>query len=139
MRDFRLHRTRGVTGTIPEEFWNMTNLRDLFLYDMNLSGTLSTNVGLVSGLQRLRLENTRLAGTIPSELSHLSSLQRLELQFTQLSGTMPLEICANRDKGPLETLISDCGPVDDPPVECSCCSECCNRETEECAPVQEDA
>jgi len=73
-----------MTGTTPD-FSNCQNLKELLIYENNLTGTIP-NFNLPK-LSTLKLQNNNLTGQIPD--FSLTSLRWLELQFNQLSGTIP--------------------------------------------------
>ncbi|XP_021865966.2 probable LRR receptor-like serine/threonine-protein kinase At1g06840 isoform X1 [Spinacia oleracea] len=68
------------------------HVRELQLLNMNLSGTLTPEVGNFSRLQILDLMWNRLTGTIPKEIGNLSSLILLLLNGNQFSGSIPDEL-----------------------------------------------
>jgi hypothetical protein len=83
--------------------------------------------------------NPLLTGTVPSELGLLTGLERLDIQLTALKGTIPDAICALSGEGysKLLELKADCEAIStgEIPMVCptTCCSRCCNQETEVCA------
>ncbi|KAG7976344.1 hypothetical protein I3843_06G144300, partial [Carya illinoinensis] len=54
-----------ISGTIPDELGNLTNLVSLDLYLNNLSGPIPTKLGDLSKLRFLDLSNNKLTGDIP--------------------------------------------------------------------------
>lgn len=63
------------------------------LHNVDYTGTLPWQVGLLSHLQILDLSNNpNLVGTIPTELGMASSLHTLDLTSCGLSGTLPTEL-----------------------------------------------
>ena len=89
-----------VTGTIPAELGNLTNLEVLAIYGattsddqpIKLTGTIPAELGNLINLQELTLHGHLLTGTIPVELGGLTNLETLNLNFTQLSGAIPTEL-----------------------------------------------
>ena len=82
-----------LTGGIPAELGNLTNLQSLDLYGNQLSGTIPTQLGNLTNLQELVLGyNQQIHGTIPPELGNLANLQYLDLGYNQLTGTIPPEL-----------------------------------------------
>ena len=81
-----------LTGTIPAELGNLSNLTELQLYDNQLTGTIPSELGNLSSLRSLDLGSNQLTGTIPAELGNLSSLSSLYLGGNQLTGTIPAEL-----------------------------------------------
>ena len=83
----------GLTGTIPPELGNLTNLTSLSLGGNNLSGPIPRELGNLTNLTSLDLgDNERLSGPIPSELGELVNLEILWLYLNNLSGTIPPEL-----------------------------------------------
>jgi Leucine-rich repeat (LRR) protein len=81
-----------LSGTIPPELGQLNSLKYLWLQSNQLSGTIPPELGQLSSLQELELISNQLSGTIPPELGQLSSLQTLVLSSNQLSGTIPPEL-----------------------------------------------
>ena len=81
-----------LSGPIPPEIGNLTKLYTLFLYNNHLTGAIPPELGNLSELRELYLENNQLSGSIPSTLGNLSTLTHLYLQGNQLSGPIPPEI-----------------------------------------------
>ena len=66
----------GLTGSIPPEIGNLTNLTELYLNE------------------------NQLTGSIPSEIGNLTNLYGLSLRYNQLTGIIPDEICNQGDSSP---------------------------------------
>ena len=81
-----------LTGPIPPELGNLTNLLVLGLTKNRLSGAIPPELGDLSNLRALVIISNRLTGAIPVELGSLSNLQSLALQNNQLTGTIPSEL-----------------------------------------------
>ena len=83
----------NLTGTIPSELGNLSNLKRLDFRLNNLTGTIPSELGdLGSLLLELSLNRNQLTGTIPSELGKLDSLLDLYLSRNELTGTIPSEL-----------------------------------------------
>ncbi|XP_059311407.1 receptor-like protein 9DC3 [Lycium ferocissimum] len=68
---------------------NLTQLRELELYDVNISSTIPQNFS--SYLTTLQLLNTQLCGILPERVLHLSNLELLDLSYnTQLTVRLPM-------------------------------------------------
>ncbi len=81
-----------LSGSLPSELGNLTELTYLNLQANQLSGTIPMEIGSLSKLTLLNFASNQLSGTIPIEISNLSNLNVLELSANQLSGTIPMEI-----------------------------------------------
>ena len=82
----------GLSGMIPNELGDLSNLQRLTLSDNHLTGTIPTQLGNLSNLTYLSLTRNELRGTIPNTLGDLSDLQALALGGNQLGGIIPTEL-----------------------------------------------
>ena len=82
----------GLSGEIPEELGNLTNLDRLTLGSNQLSGEIPNELGSLTNLRVLGLEGNQLSGQIPVELGSLTNLSGLYLHINQLSGQIPAEL-----------------------------------------------
>ncbi|KAJ3679525.1 hypothetical protein LUZ60_017536 [Juncus effusus] len=79
---------KGLSGGIPPELTNLTDLIELYLDGNSLIGTLPDFSGFTS-LQIIHLENNELTGSLPSSLAKLPNLKELYVQNNNLSGIIP--------------------------------------------------
>ena len=84
--------SRRLTGTIPPELGNLSNLTSLSLRGNQLTGEIPSDLGKLDNLSELYLGINQLIGAIPSELGDLSNLAGLDLGVNQLSGAIPSEL-----------------------------------------------
>ncbi|XWS16888.1 hypothetical protein CRYUN_Cryun33cG0019900 [Craigia yunnanensis] len=104
-------------GKIPDSFMN-NRLRNLFLNDNQLEGSLPRSLANCSFLEVLNLGNNMLTDTFPHWLASLPSLQVLILRFNGLHGSMPnsmassnfsalriIDLSGNELTGPLPTKL----------------------------------
>ena len=82
----------GLTGPIPTELTQLTNLIRLDLSHNRLTGTIPTELTQLTNLIRLDLSYNRLTGTIPAELGQLTNLNWLGLSHNRLTGPIPAEL-----------------------------------------------
>ena len=69
--------TNQLSGSIPPELGNLTNLTTLELWENQLSGSIPTEIGSLTNLTILNLSYNQFSGSIPSELGNLSNLVEL--------------------------------------------------------------
>ena len=81
-----------LTGILPPELGDLSNLKGLDLSDNRLSGEIPDQLGRLSELQGLVLEKNRLSGEIPGELGNLTRLEILGLGGNGLTGEIPPEL-----------------------------------------------
>eukprot|EP01048_Picozoa_sp_COSAG05_P007703 COSAG05_NODE_551_length_8736_cov_5.409401_1_plen_1202_part_00 len=96
MQRLYMHTIPTLSGTIPDELFEMVSLTKLSLYDTGLSGTFSEHIGKLTHLQGLYADGLKLSGTIPSQISNAAALAKIYLGETRdtsekssLSGTLP--------------------------------------------------
>ncbi len=80
-----------LSGSIPPELGNLTNLQSLQIYFNRLTGPIPPELGSLTNLTSLDLSSNQLIGSIPPELGKLTSVNLLILTRNQLSGSIPPE------------------------------------------------
>jgi len=91
----RIQKNDDMVGTIPPEYYRMTNLKLLNLADNSLTGTIPAELEHAAGLRHHQLTYNRLTGTIP----HIRKLKYIEyfcVGGNRLTGTIP--VATNLDK-----------------------------------------
>ena len=91
---------RGLTGSLPPELGQLTDLRKLDASNTGytetvwnvLTGSIPPELSNLKKLQTLDLSRNFLSGSIPPELGDLMSLESLELENNLLSGALPEEL-----------------------------------------------
>ena len=79
-----------LSGSIPVELGQLTNLIWLDLSESQLSGSIPVELGQLTNLILLNLQSNNLSGSIPAELGKLTKLQWLSLSGNhQLSDSIP--------------------------------------------------
>ncbi len=71
---------------------NLHHLRALGLFDNQLTGPLSPELGQLTQLMYLDVGGNRLRGTLPPELGQLAHLRMLDLSDNRLTGPLPSEL-----------------------------------------------
>ena len=79
----------SLIGEIPPELGNLANLRILQLDHNSLTGEIPSELGSLWDLRALLLHGNSLTGAIPPELGNLSNLLHLHLDFNSLTGAIP--------------------------------------------------
>ncbi|CAN6696381.1 unnamed protein product [Malus baccata var. baccata] len=73
------------------------HVQELRLLNMNLSGSLSPELGRLSYMKILLLNGNQLSGSLPEKLGYLPNLERLQIDENQISGSIPISF-ANLNK-----------------------------------------
>jgi hypothetical protein len=91
-------------GTEGVELWgecySIENTTELNLYNNDLTGSIPPEIGNLTNLIVLNLSYNQLTGSIPPEIGNLTNLTYLILRSNQLSGIIPDEICNQGDSSP---------------------------------------
>ena len=81
-----------LTGEVPPEIGNLTNIEKLYLNDNQLEGGIEFIIDFVF-LRYLNIQNNQFSGEIPEEINNLTNLLFFKLYNNQLSGEIPTSIC----------------------------------------------
>ncbi len=81
-----------LSGEIPIEISNLTNLSSIELVNNQLSGPIPNEIGDLAQLNHFRLNGNLISGPIPSELGALTQLTNLGLSSNLISGAIPSEL-----------------------------------------------
>ena len=106
-----------LTGPIPTELGNLSNLNWLYLNSNDLSGPIPSELGSLSNLKWLLLDQNQLTGRIPAELGGLTNLERVYLSENQLTGCIPYGLRQVVDNDFDELGLPFC--ADDDTVSCA--------------------
>ena len=82
----------SLSGSIPQELGNLHNLKILMLSNNELTGSIPARLGNMASLEELHLDRNRLSGRIPASLGRLENLRKLSLTVNELSGSIPAEL-----------------------------------------------
>ena len=87
-----LGRGYALTGPLPEEFFDLSELRYLYLGGFNMGGPLPPEIARLTQLQSLSLSSAGLGGPLPPEIAQLTNLDFLDLRYNDLVGSIPPEL-----------------------------------------------
>ena len=93
-----------LTGEIPVELSQLSQLQLLYLSSNRLTGEIPAELGDLAQLNGLYLHGNELNGPIPSWLVNLTELRELSLWSNQLTGTIPPEVAPAQDRAALVVL-----------------------------------
>ncbi|KAG6709464.1 hypothetical protein I3842_06G133600 [Carya illinoinensis] len=80
-----------LTGGIPFEMGELSQLRSLNLSHNSLTGSIPISFQNLTNVESLDLSHNKLRGKIPSELVGLTSLSTLSVAYNNLSGRIPFK------------------------------------------------
>ena len=81
-----------IEGSIPTELGQMTNLSLLNLFNNSLMNTIPSEIGQLQLLKLLNLGNNHLESSIPTVLGYLTDLIELYLYSNKFIGALPSEV-----------------------------------------------
>ena len=84
--------SNGLSGFIPPELGQLSNLVWLDLAANQLKGSIPAELGRLAKLEKLHLDSNVFIGPIPTELGQLSELTVLRLSSNRLTGRIPAEL-----------------------------------------------
>ncbi|KAL3576558.1 hypothetical protein D5086_021841 [Populus alba] len=79
----------NLTGVLPSEFRNLTNLREIDLTRNYINGPIPASLAELPNLQTLSLLANRITGSIPREFGSMATLESLLLSANNFTGTIP--------------------------------------------------
>ena len=107
-----------MTGTIPTQVAQLSQLAFWYLYNSSVTGMLPTQLSNLESLRSLDVSGTRMSGTVPSGFGQMSRLASLRINNTDMSGSIPSTVCqsfaANRASN---GIVVDCDQV---ACDCNC-------------------
>ena len=79
--------------TLWGEVYSVEDTYTLDLSDNQLTGSIPPEIGNLTNLTYLSLSSNQLTGEIPPEIGNLTNLTSLQLSYNQLTGEIPESIC----------------------------------------------
>ena len=124
MREHWADTNPGLGGPLPPAISTVKTLESFSITSCSFSGTIPPEFGDFGFvMKQMWMYDNELSGTIPSQLANMAALRLLQVEGNAFTGSMPDEICANAVfPKPLETLGADCF---DENFSCDCCT-CCS-------------
>ncbi|XXG61813.1 hypothetical protein AAC387_Pa05g0328 [Persea americana] len=119
----RLHNNLLINGSIPSKIGVLTNLRELILYNNQISGSIPPSLGNLSHLVALLVHENEISGPIPQEIGNLTKLNLLTLYDNNITGSIPstfgrltnlhkLQLQENKLSGPIPQEIGNLNNMD---------------------------
>ena len=81
-----------LSGPLPQELGNLTELIELDLHGNKLIGALPGHIGNIKALDIINLSHNELSGELPSEWGNIEGLLELIINNNRLSGSIPSTI-----------------------------------------------
>ncbi len=114
LRSLALVSNPRLTGPIPKELSDLSDLENLTLAFNQISGSIPPQLGRLSKLKLLTLQNNQLSGTVPPELGQLTNIEQLLLADNKLTGSLPMSFTQLESLRVLVISGQDlCAPQDD--------------------------
>jgi Leucine-rich repeat (LRR) protein len=82
----------SLSGSVPQELGNLHNLKILMLSNNELTGSIPALLGNMAALEELHLGRNQLSGSVPASLGRLENLRKLSLTANKLSGNIPTQL-----------------------------------------------
>ncbi len=82
----------NLTGSIPAEIGNLTELQFFFITGNQLSGSIPATIGNLTKLLRIHGNGNLLSGSIPAEIGGLTLMEYLDLRDNRLTGEIPASL-----------------------------------------------
>lgn len=91
LRQISLYNNR-LSGTIPEEMYDLSSLEYIGLQENILHGTISSKIGKLKSMHTFYLHGNRLTGMIPKEIVYADSSVEIALEDNFLFGALPSKL-----------------------------------------------
>ena len=89
LQELTLDGNKGISGTIPEEIGQLTDLIAVDIDDNALIGTLPSSLYKLTSLEAIDLNSNQLSGTISNDIGQLENLVVVQLDNNDFTGPMP--------------------------------------------------
>jgi len=115
-----------LTGSLSDHLGFLENLEDFRASKNDLTGVIPDSIKDLKRLYRFDVQSNSLTGTVPEGIGELPVLRDVRLQFNKLDGIVPTSLCFMES---MEVLEADClvlTTMEEPQTDCYCCTTCCN-------------
>ncbi|XP_075647313.1 putative LRR receptor-like serine/threonine-protein kinase At1g06840 isoform X3 [Castanea sativa] len=86
---YRVLLRMNLSGTLSPELGRLSNLKILDFMWNNISGSIPKEIGSITSLELLLLNGNQLTGPLPEQLGYLPNLDRIQIDQNQISGPLP--------------------------------------------------
>ncbi|XP_050217909.1 receptor-like protein 7 [Mercurialis annua] len=91
----------NMSGEIPSFLMNLTQLSHLTMHNNLLTGPIPSSLMNLTKLKHIDLSHNRLSSQIPSQIGHLTVMSHLDLSFNKLEGRIPTNLSRLNNLGNL--------------------------------------
>ncbi|KAJ4915226.1 putative LRR receptor-like serine/threonine-protein kinase [Raphanus sativus] len=88
VRELQLLRM-NLSGTLSPDLGRLTRLTILDFMWNNITGSIPKEIGNIKSLELLLLNGNRLSGNLPEELGYLPNLDRIQIDENRITGPLP--------------------------------------------------
>lgn len=81
-----------LRGILPKSIGNFSNLRQIYLFECQIKGSIPREIGFLENLSFLALSKNHITGVVPSTVGAMKSLQELHLFENNIEGNIPNNI-----------------------------------------------
>nr|QAS62436.1 LRR receptor-like serine/threonine-protein kinase [Sedum alfredii] len=80
----------NLSGTLSPELGRLTYMKRMNFMWNNISGSLPVEIGNITALELLLVNGNQLTGSLPESMGYLQLLRRIQIDQNQISGPIPL-------------------------------------------------
>jgi len=122
LTDFDIALNINLSGTLPTEMGRLTSMEWLQVWENKLTGSIPSEIGLMTRLTSMNLSENRFTGLIPTEIAQLSNMKMLTFQDLPLVFGSLVTFCENIEVTSDTSIIVDRDFVTTAyQVTCPCC------------------
>ncbi|GKY92030.1 hypothetical protein MPSEU_000174600 [Mayamaea pseudoterrestris] len=126
LKELSLQETKR-NSTLPAYFGEeLTSLVHLDLHDNALSGSIPEEYGNLSNMRFLFLNRNLITGSVPWELMYMKKLSIFMIDQNELGGS-DAAVCGDNKPPTLTNFVADCNEL-----QCDCCTKCCTSDEPTC-------